>query len=263
MRRLRLIRTALAAALVLHAGFACAQPGEVETVPPGDIDAFAAGQKGALLLSLSSNDPRCGYCARHNARFKSTAHDQPDDGHFVQMTWEPWTAIPAPVAAFLKAHGKQPAVPALAVFQDGKFLGLTMGEMPGPAPRPAAPETGHVPQVAPREVAETLAQSHGLVVVMLSSFETTCAFCLRANPGFETLAQSHPDVRFLRVMYQPWTAVATDAFGKTLGYNGLPLYLAYQDGRLVRRVNGFEAPDVLAARLIEAEQGPADSQRAH
>jgi hypothetical protein len=253
MRGPRFLRAALAATLLAHGALACARPGEVETVAPTDLDAFAAGQKGALLISLSSNDPRCGYCVRHNARFKAMAHDTQEDARFVQMTWEPWMTIPAPVAAFLKAHGQEQAVPALAAFQDGKFVHLTMGELPAPAPRPAAPETGHVPQVAPHDIADTLAQSHGLVVVMLSSFETTCAFCLRANPGFETLSQSHPDVRFLRVMYRPWTAVGTDAFGKTLGYNGLPLYLAYQDGRLVRRVNGFYAPEVLAAQLIDAK----------
>lgn len=253
MRGLRIVRAALAGALLAHAALACAQPGEVESMAPTDLDALAAGQKGILLVSLSSRDARCGYCVRHNARFKAMAHDTQEPARFVEMTWEPWTAIPAPVAAFLKAHGKQPAVPALAAFQDGKFVHLTMGEMPAAPPRPPAPETGQVPQVAPRDIADTLAQSHGLVVVMLSSFETTCAFCLRANPGFETLAQSHPDVRFLRVMYRPWTAVATDAFGKTLDYNGLPLYLAYQDGRLVRRVNGFYAPDVLAAQLIDAK----------
>jgi thiol-disulfide isomerase/thioredoxin len=253
MRRSRLLGAALAAALFVLAGAACAQPGEFQSVPPGDIEAFAAGQKGALLLSLTSSDPRCGYCVRHNARFRTAAHDSPDVGRYVEMAWEPWTALPPPVAAFLKAHGKMPAVPALVTFVDGKFDSIRMGELPPPGPRPAAPESGHVPQVSPRDIADTLAQSRGLVVVMLSSFETPCAFCLRANPGFETLAQAHPDVRFLRVMYRPWTAVAFDAFGKSLEYNGLPLYLAYQDGRLVRRVNGFEAPDVLAARLIEAK----------
>ncbi|MFL6682221.1 MAG: thioredoxin family protein [Burkholderiaceae bacterium] len=253
MRRLRILRTALAAALVANAGLACAQPGEVETVPVGDIDAFAAGQKGALLLSLTSNDPGCGYCVRHNARFRTAAHDSPDVGRYAEMAWAPWTALPPPVAAFLKAHGKMPAVPALVTFVDGRFDSIRMGELPAPTAPPAAPASGRVPQVSPRDIADTLAQSHGRVVVMLSSFETTCAFCLRANPGFETLALAHPDVRFLRVMYRPWTAVAYDTFGKSLDYNGLPLYLAYQDGRLVQRVNGFEAPDVLAARLIEAK----------
>ena len=253
MRGLRLARAALAAALLAHGALAGAQPGEVETVAPTDIDAFAAGQKGILLVSLSSSDPRCGYCARHNVRIKTLAHDQPDDGRFVQMMWEPWTALPAPVAAFFKAHGKQPGVPALATFKDGKFIHLTMGEMPAPPPTPAAPETGHVSQVAPLQVAGTLAQSHGLVVVMLSSFETTCAFCLRANPDLETLAQAHPDVRFLRVMYRPWLASSTDVFGSSLEVNGLPVYLAYRDGRLVGRVNGFETPQVLAARLIDTK----------
>jgi hypothetical protein len=250
MRGSGVLRAALAATLLVVAGAACAQRGEVETVPPGDVEALAAGTKGVLFVSLSSADARCGYCVRQNAKFKAMAHDRPDVGRDVQMLWTPWTAIPPPVEAFLKAHGKQPAVPALAVFVDGRFDSITMGELPAARPPDAAPETGRVPQLAPREVADALAQSHGLVVVMLSSFETTCAFCLRANPGFETLAQSHPDVRFLRVMYRPWTAVGSDAFGKSLGYNGLPLYLAYQDGQLVRRVNGFEAPDVLAARLL-------------
>ena len=253
MRRPGAPRALLAAALLAIAGSVSAQRGEIETIPPGDIEAFAAGTKGVLLLSLSSTDARCGYCVRHNARFKTVAQDSPDVGRQVQMLWTPWTALPPPVEAFLKAHGKQPAVPAMVVFRDGKFDSITMGELPNPAPRTPAPETGHVPQVAPREIADTLAQSHGRVVVMLSSFETTCAFCLRANPDFETLAQAHPDVRFLRVMYRPWLASSTDVFGSSLEVNGLPVYLAYRNGRLVGRVNGFETPQVLAARLIDTK----------
>ena len=250
MRRTGALRALLATTLLAVAGSGWAQRGEVETIPPGGVEAFAAGTRGFLLLSLSSTDPRCGYCARHNARFKAMAHDRPDVGRQVQMLWEPWTALPPPVEAFLKAHGKQPAVPAMVVFQDGRFDSITMGELPNPAPRTAAPETGRVPQVAPRDIADTLAQSHGRVVVMLSSFETTCAFCLRANPGYETLAQSHPEVRFVRVMYRPWIASSMDVFGKALEVQGLPVYLAYEDGKLVGRVNGLEEPDVLGAKLI-------------
>jgi thiol-disulfide isomerase/thioredoxin len=253
MRGLRLVRAALAAAALVHAGLACAQRGEVETVPVGDLDAFAAGQKGVLLISLSSTDARCGYCTRHNARLKTAAHDRPDVGRYVQMLWEPWMTLPPPVEAFLKAHGKQPAVPAMAIFVDGKFDSLAMGEIAAPSARVAAPESGRVPQVEPRAIADTLARSRGLVVVMLSSFEATCAFCLRANPGFETLAQSHPDVRFLRVMYRPWTVASADAFGKSLDVQGLPLYVAYQDGRPVGRVEGFATPEVLDAKLIAQE----------
>jgi thiol-disulfide isomerase/thioredoxin len=250
MRLSASLHKALAVGLLVLAGSAWAQRGEVETIAPGDIDAFAAGTKGVLLLSLSSTDARCGYCVRHNARFKAVAHDRPDVGRHAQMLWEPWTAIPPPVAAFLQAHGKQPAVPAVIVFQDGRFDSIAMGELPNAAPVTPAPETGRVPQVAPSDIADTLAQSRGHVVVMLSSFETTCAFCRRANPGFETLAQSHPEVRFLRVMYRPWIASSTEPFGRSLEVKGLPVYLSYEDGRPVARVDGLETPEILDARLI-------------
>ena len=249
----RVLRLAIAAALFACAGFASAQGGEVETIPPDGFEALAAGQKGVLAISLSSTDPRCAYCVRHNARFKATAHDRPDVGRYVQVLWQPWTAIPPPVAAILKAQGKTQAVPALAIFQDGKFDSIAMGEMGAPTPTTAAPESGHVPQIAPREAADSLSQSRGLVLVMLSSFETGCAFCLHANPGFEALAQAHPDLHFTRVMYRPWTAAFVEPFGKSLGVAGLPVYLVYQDGRLVRRVDGLETPEVLRARLIDAK----------
>ena len=249
----RILQHAIAAALLTCTGLAIAQPGEVETVSPDAFEALATGQKGVLVVSLSSIDPRCGYCVRHNAKFKAMAHDRPDVGRFVQVLWQPWTEIPPPVAAFLKAHGKMPAVPAEAIFQDGKLDRITMGEMAAPAPATPAPETGHVPQIAPQRAADTLAQSRGLTVVMLSSFETGCAFCMRANPAFETLAEAHPDVHFARVMYRPWTAAFLEPFGKTLGVQGLPVYLAYQDGRLVRRVDGHWDLDVLSAKLIDAK----------
>jgi hypothetical protein len=246
---MNLLRCLVAGLLLAGAAAVQAQLGDVETVAPDQLEALLSGQKGRLVVSLSSRDAQCGPCVRHNAKFRIAAQGKRDFGRYVQVLWAPWTAIPPPVRTMLSAHGIN-GVPATLVFKDGGLEGKQPGEMPQPASAPPAPETGSVAQLLPQDAAGALSHSRGTVVVMLSSFETSCAFCLRANPGFEDLARTAPGVRFLRVMYRPWTWAAEDDFGKLVQAKGLPVYLAYRDGKLARRHDGLASVDELRTSLL-------------
>lgn len=109
-----------------------------------------------------------------------------------------------------------------------------------------------LPLFAPTRVEAHLAKTPGVVVVQLTSFETTCSFCIRGNPTFEALAKdSVNDAQFIRVIYRPWTGVGQDPFAKALGVGGLPVYLTYQDGKLLRRHDGIGTQAELQKDLLE------------
>jgi hypothetical protein len=58
-------------------------------------------------------------------------------------------------------------------------------------------------------------------------------------------------VKFLRVMYRPWTSVGADPFGKSIGVGGLPVYLTFRNGEAIRRHNGIAGVSELRMKLIE------------
>ena len=241
----------LLAGVLLAASLAArAEPPAVETIPADRIVALAASEPGRLVVSLSSTDARCRPCVGQNARFAVAAQGKRDFARFVQVLWQPWFTIPDPIQSLLRQYNAT-GVPVTLVFEDGKMVHKTVGELPAPDPVPPAPETGHVPQILPRDAAGTLAASTGTVVVMLSSFETNCPFCLRANPLFEDLARTTPGVRFVRVMYRPWTWSMSESFGKSLDVKGLPVYLTYRDGKPVRRRDGIASVDELRKMLVD------------
>jgi len=130
-----------------------------------------------------------------------------------------------------------------------------------PPPRPArvAASAGAaggergVQLVAPRDAAELIARSKGILVVQVTSFDTACGFCVRSNDVFDTLARdggaSAP--KFIRITYQPWGAVSRDGFAQSYGVNGLPTFFTMKDGQLVRRRNGIATADELRKLLLE------------
>lgn len=105
---------------------------------------------------------------------------------------------------------------------------------------------------APTRVEAHLAKTPGLVVVQLTSFETTCSFCIRGNPTYEALAKERVGgAQFIRVIYRPWTGVGQDPFAKALGVGGLPVFLTYQDGKLLRRHDGIASQAELQKELLD------------
>jgi thiol-disulfide isomerase/thioredoxin len=115
-------------------------------------------------------------------------------------------------------------------------------------------------QMASGEVVETIAspriqtvlnQTRGKVFLFLSSRDSGCPFCIRANPKFTELAGRYPDSgRYLAVYAEPWTAIANDTFFKAQKLQGIPAYLVFEDGKELSRVVGDHSVSDLAAKLF-------------
>lgn len=137
----------------------------------------------------------------------------------------------------------------------GMGFALLAGWLAGACALAQATETAPanvLPLFAPTRVEAHLAKTPGLVVVQLTSFETTCSFCIRGNPTYEALAKdSGGAAQFIRVVYRPWTGVGQDPFAKGLGVGGLPVFLTYQDGKLLRRHDGIATLAELQKELLE------------
>ena len=100
---------------------------------------------------------------------------------------------------------------------------------------------------------EVTKNSKGTLVVMLSSFETRCDFCMRGNMLFEELAKtpgaSH--VKFARVMYSPWHSFKNERLAKEIHIQGLPIYLTFQNGKGIHGYPGVADINTLRKRLLD------------
>lgn len=226
----------------------------VQDVPPENLESLIGSQAGILVVSLTSTDPKCQPCMGANAKFEVLALGS-NTVRFIQVGWQPWARFPAPVRELLSRYQLPFSIPLRLAFQDGKLIDKVVGE-PAMPPQPRTfPQTGRVEVVEPLDALQRLQATRGIAVVMLSSFEPDCAFCMRANPVFEELAGSGratgAAATFLRVMYRPWTAAGTDPFGKLVGVRGLPVFLTFKDGQAVRRNDGFAAGSELRKALLD------------
>lgn len=251
----RRLTRSLALLLALGAWrLALAQVHPIENVAPDAIEAYVAASKGTLIINVTSTDPRCGYCMQANVLFDrfSRRHDMDEAFQLAQVAWQPWPRMPEAVQRLLKPYGVN-GIPVQLVFVDGKFQHKTVGVPPAVPPESPQKVTGDVPLADRQHAAERIAASRGVLLVQLTSFETTCAFCMRSNPIFEDLVKHNDDpaVHFLRVAYTPWTRVTSDPFAQTFQASGLPLYLTFQDGKLVRSKPGSWDVDVLHKELLD------------
>ena len=229
-----------------------ANPNPVEDVAPAAIDAYVKGHKGYLDLLVSSPDTKCRPCIAANKRFALWAAGGSAPDKYARVMWSPWSRFPPEMQGFFNRYQIN-SVPVRLVFRDGQLVDKLTGEPPavnGPSPVITA---GSIRQVKPEDASDFIGRSKGTLVVMLSSFETRCDFCMRANPLFEELARTSQteSVEFVRVMYSPWFATDKDPFAKSLKAPGLPIYLTFQDGQLVRRHNGVGDVSALKKNLLE------------
>lgn len=138
-----------------------------------------------------------------------------------------------------------------------------------PAPETAASDTsrsedaprvapGTVELVSPAEVRKIAAETHGRVIVLLSSKDDNCKPCVRsANPDFAQLAAKRPDAaRYVMVDWQPWTAGFKHEFVTSNQVDGLPTFLSFKDGVLVASLGGSLDWARLGQRLLSAEPTP-------
>lgn len=256
-----LARSFVVAAMTVMA-FGCqwaqAQQPSIESVAPAEAQARVLGHKGVVILNITSTDAGCGFCTRANAKFIALAKAHPDAGTYLQTSWSPWSSFPPEIMGFLKQNGIG-GIPARLSYRDGVLIDKVVGEPKDPATnassaKPAAQRiTGTVPLVAAEQIDAHIANTPGTLVVELTSFETTCAFCMRGNPVFEEFSSAYAasPIRFARVVLTPWTSVSNVPFAKALGINGLPVYLTYRDGKLVRRKAGIGSTAELQKELLD------------
>lgn len=249
-------------ATVCMVSFGCqwaqAQQPVIEFVAPGDAQARVLGHKGVVILNITSTDAGCGFCVGANAKFNALAKANPDAGTYLQTSWAPWSKFPPEIMGFLKQNGIG-GIPARLSYRDGVLIDKVVGEPKDPATnassaKPVAQRvTGTVPLVTAAQIDAHIANTPGTLVVELTSFETTCAFCMRGNPVFEEFSSAYAasPIRFARVVLTPWTSVSNVPFAKALGINGLPVYLTYRDGKLVRRKAGIGTTSELQKELLD------------
>ena len=247
--------------MLLGCTLAIAQKTPIESVAPGEAQARVESHQGVVFLNITSTDPNCGYCIRANAKFEALAHAHPEVGAYLQTSWSPWAKFPPEIMDFLKKHGIG-GIPARLVYRDGLVIDKLIGEPKDAAPsptndKPAAQRvSGRIPIIAASQIGKHIAKTPGTLVVELTSFDTTCTFCMRGNPVFEELADSTPndESRFVRVVFTPWTSVSENSFAKDLGISGLPVYLTYRDGKLVRRKMGIGSKEEMQKELLNGLQ---------
>jgi hypothetical protein len=211
----------------------------------------ASSRRGTLMLLISSTDPHCGPCVQVNADFTNRARADETGARYVQLSWQPWQRFPPEATHLLGQHGIRNAVPVQFMFKDGQLVDKQVG-MPRRADQR---RSGTVEQIDPGWAAKSLPKSRGVVMLMLSSFETDCAFCMRANPVWESFAIAARGAavksRVMRLMYSPWRSIRTDPFARQHEVGGLPVFMTFKDGRLLHRVDGIRDADELRRLLFE------------
>jgi len=109
----------------------------------------------------------------------------------------------------------------------------------------------NIATVHPGDLPTRLATSKGLVIVLFSSLDLKCTFCLPANPRFDDFATRHASsASFMRTTWEPWLGFERDVVASTYGIRGLPAFLAFRDGRLIGRVDGNSSIEKLERALL-------------
>ena len=116
---------------------------------------------------------------------------------------------------------------------------------------PAGSAPAGIKDIAPNSLLKEVQASKGLVVVQLSSYDANCGFCVRGNPHFDAFAKKYAGrLTFWRATAQPWLSVTDNDFVRTLHVAGVPATFLFQDGQLVRQLDGIATESQLNAKLL-------------
>lgn len=111
-----------------------------------------------------------------------------------------------------------------------------------------------VEEIPPKLLNKTVSQTKGLLLLQLTSRDRNCSFCVASNPHFDELAARKPSAaRYVRVSWEPWRSAFKEAFMTNYGIGGVPVFLAFLDGKLVQRIDGNTSTDGLE-KLFTAEE---------
>ena len=99
--------------------------------------------------------------------------------------------------------------------------------------------TAAVESIKPADMMLTIRKTSGVLVMQLTAQDPNCSHCVAAIPRLDELAQRHPTAaRYVRVSWQRWGEAFNDRFVQSQGIDGLPIYLAFENGELIHRVYG-------------------------
>jgi hypothetical protein len=106
--------------------------------------------------------------------------------------------------------------------------------------------------LSPARVTELMNQSSGKIVLLFSSRDSNCRFCVAANSRYAELAKAAPQAaRYVVTFWEPWL----DAFkapplqGSSIV--GLPAYLVLEEGKLINRVDGNDTAVPLKEQIFD------------
>lgn len=129
-----------------------------------------------------------------------------------------------------------------------------------PAPPQATPASlppagpPKIVDVAPDALLAWLEQHESQrVVVQFTSFDAQCGHCAKANPVFAALSSraENESTVFVRTSWQPWQTVSQSPLAQRLSITGLPTYVRFDAGKLVKRVNGNWDEATLKRELLD------------
>jgi virginiamycin B lyase len=104
--------------------------------------------------------------------------------------------------------------------------------------------------ISPDQVDAIVAATSGRVVVQYSSDDPNCGYCVLGNRHYAALvATGEPQVKYLRVLYEPWTSVKQSAQAAHMHLLGLPTIVAFDKGKETSRFEGDAAPEVMKSKL--------------
>jgi virginiamycin B lyase len=109
---------------------------------------------------------------------------------------------------------------------------------------------GSIETVSADTVAALVAASSGRVVVQYSSDDPNCGYCALGNRHYKAfVAMGEPRIKYLRVLYEPWTSAKASAEAALRHVVGLPTIVAFDKGKETARLEGDATPEAMRSKL--------------
>lgn len=167
---------------------------------------------------------------------------------------QPWKTLTTPrnappaVAPSRPAAGLQVRTPQPTGLQPAAATGSAAQLPSGPSGQAAG---ANVELVEANQLATRLTQSKGVVVVHFSSNDQGCRFCIQSNSRFEILSQVKTgNAQFMRVTWNPYMQAFDDPLAVQYSIVGLPTFITFKDGKMVKRVDGDHTAVELSNGLL-------------
>ncbi|GAB3242176.1 thioredoxin family protein [Chitinimonas naiadis] len=110
---------------------------------------------------------------------------------------------------------------------------------------------GSIRFVRSAEVPALLERSRGPLVLLFSSFDPNCGYCVRGNASYQALAAQYGgQVQFVMAHWEPYGGFGSDPLAQRFEIKGVPTALLMIDGKLTQRVAGEWSWTVLAQKLF-------------